>query len=165
MSEFIVSGPHLVPVYHGKVARIVRAEEGDAFFKTHPSLKARTGCYVFAMRSGGGITPLYVGKATKSFGQECFTAHKLGKCNQILADYAKGSLVLFLFESPQGKKAPSYQIDLLENFLIQSALSVNDELLNIKKTKQESWSIRGIIRSNSGKPSKSAKTASSMLGL
>ncbi|MBZ0226633.1 MAG: hypothetical protein K8F51_11785 [Comamonas sp.] len=106
-----------------------------------------------------------MGKATKSFGQECFTSHKLGKCNQILADYTKGSLVLFLFESPQGKKAPTYQIDLLENFLIQSALSVNDELLNIKKTKQESWSIRGLVRSSAGKPSKPAKAAASMLGL
>ncbi|MEN1929812.1 hypothetical protein WCE37_12585 [Luteimonas sp. MJ250] len=165
MSEFIVSGPHVVPVYRGRVSRIVRSEEGDAFFKAHPSLKARNGCYIFAMRSGGGITPIYVGKATKSFDQECFTSHKLGKCNQILADYAKGTLVLFLFESPQGKKAPTYQIDLLENFLIQSALSVNEDLLNIKKTKQEKWSIRGIIRSSAGKRSQSAKSASSMLGL
>lgn len=165
MSEFIVSGPHLVPVYKGKVGRVVRAEEGDSFFREHSALKSRNGCYVFAMRSGGGVTPVYVGKATKSFGQECFTAHKLGKCNEILADYARGSLVIFLFESPVGKKAPTYQIDLLENFLIQSALSVNDGLLNIKKTKQEKWSIRGIIRSNRGKPSKAAKTAATMLGL
>lgn len=165
MSEFIVSGPHRVPVYKGKVSRIVRAEEGDTFFTAHPSLKGKNGCYVFAMRSGGGITPMYVGKATKSFGQECFTSHKLGKCNQILAEYAKGSLILFLFESPQGRKAPTYQIDLLENFLIQSALSVNDELLNIRKTKQEKWSIRGLIRSSAGKPSKSAKAAATMLGL
>ena len=165
MSEFTVSGPYLVPLYKGKVGRIVRTEEGDNFFKTHPSLKARTGCYIFAMRSGGGITPAYVGKATKSFGQECFTSHKLGKCNEILADYSRGSLVLFLFESAPGKRPPTYQIDLLENFLIQSALSVNDDLLNIKKTKQESWSIRGIIRSKGSKASKSAKAASSMLGL
>lgn len=144
---------------------MVRAEEGGAFFKSHPSLKAKTGCYIFAMRSGGGIKPGYVGKATKSFGQECFTPHKLGKCNEILCEYERGSLVIFLFESPPGKKAPTYQIDLLENFLIQSALSVNEYLLNIKKTKQETWSIRGLIRSSRGKPSKSAMSAGSMLGL
>lgn len=165
MSEFIVSGPHLVPMHKGKVARIVRAEEGDTFFHDHPSLRRKTGCYIFAMRSGGGITPVYVGKAAKGFGQECFTSHKLGKCNEILADYSRGSLVVFFFESPSGKKAPTYQINLLENFLIQSALSVNDALLNIKKTKQERWSIRGIIRSNGGKPSKAASSAASMLGL
>lgn len=165
MSEFIVSGPHPVTAYKGKAGRIVRAEEGDEFFKKHPSLKSKNGCYIFAMRSGGGITPMYVGKATKSYGQECFTAHKLGKCNEILADYSRGSLVIFLFESPAGKKTPTYQIDLLENYLIQSALSVNDELLNIRKTKQEKWSIRGLIRSSSGKPSKPTKAAKSMLGL
>lgn len=165
MSEFVVSGPHVVPVYKGKVGRIVRTDEGDKFFDIHPALRTKTGCYVFAVRSGGGMTPMYVGKATKSFGQECFTSHKLGKCNEILADYARGTLVLFLFESPAGKRAPTYQIDLLENFLIQSALSVNEDLLNIKKTKQEKWSIRGVIRSSKGKPSKAAKQASSMLGL
>lgn len=165
MSEFIVSGPHPVPVYKGKVGRIVRAEEGVKFFTHHPSLKAKNGCYVFAMRSGGGIMPMYVGKATKNFGQECFSSHKLGKCNEILANYSKGTLVIFLFESPSGKKAPTYQIDLLENFLIQSALSVNDELLNIKKTKQEKWSIRGLIRSSAGKPTLAAKAAGRMLGL
>jgi hypothetical protein len=164
MSEFLVSGPHAVPVYKGKVGRIVRSEEGDAFFRMHPALKSKKGCYIFAMRSGGGITPMYVGKATKSFGQECFTSHKLGKCNEILADYSRGSLVIFLFESPAGR-APVYQINLLENFLIQSALSVNDELLNIKKTRQEKWSIRGMIRSSHGKPSKACRVAKTMLGL
>ncbi|QSX75740.1 hypothetical protein HIV01_004235 [Lysobacter arenosi] len=166
MSEFIVSGPHVVPVYKGKVGRIVRAEEGEEFFRNHPSLQGRSGCYVFAMRASRGLTPMYVGKATKSFGQECFASHKLGKCNEILADYARGTLVLFMFESPSGRKAPTYQIDLLENFLIQSALSVNDTLLNIKKTKQETWSIRGMIRSSKkGKRSKAASAASNMLGL
>ncbi len=166
MSEFTVSGPHPVPVLKAKVGRLVRAAEGEQFFAMHPSLKSRVGCYVFAMRSGGGIKPAYVGKATKNFGQECFTPHKLGKCNEILSSYSKGTLVLFFFESQNGKRAPTYQINLLENFLIQSALSMNDELLNIKKTKQESWSIRGIIRSKKGgKPSEAAKAAAGMLGL
>ena len=166
MAEFIVSGPHVIPIYQGKSGRIVREEEGREFFTHHPSLGAKRGCYIFAMRSGGGITPTYVGKATKNFSQECFTAHKLGKCNQTLVDYGKGTLVMFLFEPAASKgKAPVNEIGLLENFLIQTALSVNDELLNVKQTKQESWSIRGIIRSGSGKPSKSASLAKSMLGV
>ena len=118
------------------------------------------------MRSGGGVTPMYVGKATKSFSQECFTAHKLGKCNQALVDYGKGTLVMFLFECTNGKgKTPVSQIALLEDFLIQTSLSVNEDLLNVKQTKQASWSIRGIIRSGSGKPSKAAALAKSMLGI
>ena len=166
MAEFPVSGPHVVPIYEGKNGRIVREEEGRDFFVHHPSLGPKRGCYIFAMRSGGGITPTYVGKATKSFAQECFTAHKLGKCNQTLVDYGKGTLVLFLFEPAATKgKTPTNEIGLLENFLIQTALSVNDELLNVKQTKQESWSIRGIIRSGAGKPSKSTALAKTMLGL
>ena len=166
MAEFVVSGPHVVPTYLGKTGRMVREEEGRAFFTHHPSLAPKRGCYIFAMRSGGGITPTYVGKATKSFKQECFTAHKLGKCNQTLVDYGKGTLVMFLFEPAASKgKVPINHIGLLENFLIQTALSVNEDLLNVKQTKQESWSIRGIIRSTAGKPSKPASLAKSMLGI
>lgn len=166
MAEFVVSGPHVVPIYKGKSGRIVREQEGREFFAHHPSLGEKRGCYIFAMRSGGGIKPTYVGKATKSFSQECFTSHKLGKCNQTLVDYGKGTLVIFLFEAIASKgKAPANEIGLIENFLIQTSLSVNEDLLNIKQTKQESWSIRGIIRSGVGKPSKSASLAKSMLHL
>lgn len=166
MTEFVVSGPHVIPVYQGKHGRIVREDEGRAFFATHPSLGKKRGCYIFAVRSGGGITPMYVGKATKNFKQECFTSHKLGKCNQTLVDCGKGTLVMFLFESAASKgKIPITQIRLLEDFLIQTALSVNDELLNVKQTKQASWSIRGIIRSPAGKPSKAATLARRTLGI
>lgn len=161
-----MSGPHIVPVYRGQGGRVVREVDGRAFFNHHPSLKDKKGCYVLAIRSGGGVTPTYVGKATKSFGQECFTTHKLGKCNQSLVDYERGTLVLVLFECPVSKgKTPEKKISLLEDFLIQTALSVNENLLNVKQTKQAEWSIRGIIRSGSGKPSASALIAKRMLGM
>jgi len=166
VTEFVVSGPHDIPIYKGKAGRVVREEEGRSFFQHHPSLGGKKGCYIFAMRSGGGITPTYVGKATRSFAQECFTAHKLGKCNQTLVDYGKGTLVMFLFECANAKgKPPTNQISLLEDFLIQTALSVNEDLLNVKQTKQADWSIRGIIRSGSGKPTRAAALAKSMLGI
>ena len=165
MAAFQVSGPFNVPVYQGANGRIVREEDGAEFFSDHPAHSKKRGCYVFAMRSGGGITPTYVGKATKSFGQECFQGHKLSKCNQTLVDYVKGTLVLFFFEAPLGSKPPKTQIDQLETFLIQTALSANPYLLNIKKTKQELWSITGILRSGSGKPSKAALAARSMLAI
>jgi hypothetical protein len=166
MTEFLVSGPHVIPIYQGKNGRIVREEEGREFFRHHPSLSSKRGCYMFAMRTGRGLTPSYIGKATKTFKQECFTAHKLGKCNQTLVDYGRGTLVMFLFEAKAGRgKAPISQIKLLEDFLIQTAVSVNEDLLNIKSTKQESWSIRGIIRSTAGKPSQPALDAKRALGL
>ena len=118
MTEFFVSGPHEVPLYRGRNGRIVRQEEGSNFFRKHPSLARKRGCYVFAMRSGGGIKPAYVGKASKTFEQECFTAHKLGKCNQVLVDYGSGTLVLVFFVCAKGGKSPTIKIRLLEDFLI-----------------------------------------------
>lgn len=166
MSEFLVSGPFVVPLHKGKAGRIVTAEKGRSFFASHPTLVEKKGCYIFGVRSGGGIIPTYVGKATKSFGQECFTSHKLGKCNESLVEFSKGTLVMFVFAcAPAKGKAPVSQISLLEDFLIQTALSVNDQLLNVRQTKQAEWSIRGIIRSGSGKPSAAASLAKSMLGI
>lgn len=157
MVEFSVHGPFTVPIYRGKVGRIIRAEEGRAFFKTHATWAKRRGCYVFAVRAGRGMTPTYVGKATKSFAQECFTADKLGKCNQTLVDYARGTLVMFLISAPAGRGRPAEkQIDLLEDFLIQVGVAANDDLLNVQGTKQEQWSLSGLVRSNQGRPSLAA---------
>src|SRR6266545_1147983 len=138
MADFLVEGPFEIPVYQGKKGRIVRSEEGDQFFKNRPSLAAKRGCYVFAMRAGGGITPTYVGKATAGFKQECFTAHKLGKCNETLVDYERGTLVAFFVVAPSGRGRPAAkQIGVLEDFLTQAGVAANPTLLNVKGTKQE----------------------------
>lgn len=159
MVEFEVRGPFEIPFYQAKSGcRIVRAEEGREFFKTHSVWAKRRGCYVFAMRAGRGMTPTYVGKATKTFAQECFTADKLGKCNQTLADYQRGTLIVFLVAAPSRRGRPAEkQIELLEDFLIQTGVAANDRLLNVRGTKQARWSLRGIIRGGRGKPSRSAQ--------
>jgi hypothetical protein len=118
------------------------------------------------MRAGKGMTPTYVGKATKSFAQECFTADKLGKCNQTLADYARGTLVVFFITTPPGRgRPPVKQIKALEDFLIQVGVAANDELLNVKGTKQSDWSLAGIIRSNQGRPTAAASAFKSAMKL
>lgn len=166
MAEFVIKGPFPIPVYKGKKGRIVRSEEGDEFFKHHPSLKSRRGCYVFGMRAGGGITPTYVGKATKGFGQECFKAHKLSKCNETLVDYERGTLVVFFIVLPNSPGRPATKlIGLLENFLIQAGVAANPKLLNVKGTKKEKWSIRGVIRASRGRPSKATENFKSAMRL
>ena len=159
MVVFTVAGPHVVPVYKGKKGcRIVRSEEGDAFFRTHHYAAKKRGCYVFAIRAAGGLKPVYVGKATKTFKQECFTAHKLGKCNEALADCGRGTLVLFLIEAPSGQhRPPSKQITLVEDFFIQAGVAVNGNLLNIKGKKQAEWSVKGVIRPTKGPPTLPAR--------
>src|SRR5262245_60180744 len=81
MPEFVVAGPFEVPAHRAKVSRVVRTAEAATFWAKHKAFKTRRGCYVFGIRSGGGIRPMYVGKATKSFGQEVFEPHKLNKYN------------------------------------------------------------------------------------
>lgn len=166
MVDFSVHGPFEVPTYHGKAGRIVRAEEGRSFFETHPTWAKRRGCYVFAMRAGRGMTPTYVGKATRTYGQECFTADKLGKCNQTLVDYERGTLIVFLVAAPAGRGRPAEkQIQLVEDFLIQVGVAANNELLNVEGTKQAGWALTGLIRSSRGRPSEAAKDFKSIMKL
>ena len=107
---------------------------------------------------GGGFTPGYVGKATKSFRQEAFSPHKLAKYQQFLADYVKGTPVLFFLVAPSKKgKVNSKHITALEDFVIQKGIDANPELLNVKGTQQEQWGIQGILRSGQGKPSMAAR--------
>lgn len=164
MKAFKVEGPFVIPVYCGVGGRAVRTAEGREFFDTHPHLKKQTGCYVFAMRSGRGVVPYYVGIATKSFGQECFSHHKLNRCHEILTDYAKGTLVAFFVIAPAGPGRPSTaHLRSLEKYLIHTAMTRNPHLLNVKNTKTEEWSIAGVLRSRQGVPSKAAKAFKSAM--
>ena len=166
MAKFEVDGPLKVPVHEGANGRIVGPDEGDEFFKEHRRLKGRRGCYVFGIRGGRGVTPVYVGKATKTFGQECFTYHKLGKCNKALVECLKGTLVLYFLVAPNGKgRPPTNQIADLESFLIEVSVAKNPGLLNVKGTKRADWSISGVIRAGRGKPPKAARSLKSALGL
>jgi hypothetical protein len=74
-----------------------------------------------------------------------------------LADYAKGTPVIFLVASPVKKGARNLShIGDLEDFLIQTAVSVNPNLLNIQGTAQADWGIAGVIRAGKGKRSNAA---------
>jgi len=166
MTAFQVVGPLVVPVYIGAAARHIRAAEGEEFFINHPAIAKRKGCYVFGSRAGKGIRPVYVGMATKTFDQECFADHKRGKYNEALADYHKGTPVLFFMVQPK-KKGPDnkkHMLDL-ERFLIQTGVAANPELLNVKNTKQEEWGIIGVLRGGAGKPSRSASLFKRMMKL
>jgi hypothetical protein len=161
---FSVSGPLEVPVYRGKAARTLTEENVKEFWRHHPEIGAHRGCYVFAIRAGRGFTPGYVGKATKTFKQETLQPHKLAKYQRFLAEYHKGTPVLFFIVAPKRRgKSNATHIGELEDFLIQVAVAANPHLLNIKGTKEEEWSISGVLRSRQGKRSHSAKQLASTL--
>jgi hypothetical protein len=161
---FSVHGPVEVPVYEGIAGRAIAPDNIEEFWKANPSLKSRRGCYVFGIRAGGGFTPGYVGKATKSFKQEVFTGHKLAKYHQFLVDYAKGTPVLFFLLYPAKKGKPNTKhIAALENHLIQLGMTANQDLLNVKGTQVEEWGITGMLRAARGKPSKATRYFKTMM--
>jgi hypothetical protein len=154
---FVVEGPREVPFYQGKAGRTITDDNVREFWKINAEFGSRKGCYVFGIRAGGGFRPAYVGKATKSFRQEVFTHHKLTRYQQFLADFLKGTPVLFFVVAPKRKGAANAShISELEDFLIQAGLVANPDLLNIKGTKTEEWGIAGVLRGGQGKPSKGA---------
>ncbi|MCZ6653866.1 MAG: hypothetical protein O7D91_12670 [Planctomycetota bacterium] len=166
MAKFQVQGPFEVPVYRGSAGRIIGASEGRRFFQAHKAHEKRVGCYIFGMRAGRGMTPAYVGKATKGFGQECFTPHKLEKYNQCLVDYERGTPILFFLELPNRRGATNVKhVKELESFLVQIGVASNVDLLNVQGTRVAEWSITGVLRGGSGVPSRAAKEFKKLMNL
>lgn len=156
-TSFVVYGPYAVPFNKKAAAKTMNQACAKVFWEWWPQHAKDRGCYIFAM-GNKGLTPGYVGKATKSFKQEAFTPDKLHKYQQFLADFKVGQPVMFFVTAPKKAGKPNGRhIGQLENFLIQAALTANSELLNIKGTKQAAWSVVGILRSGKGKPSAAAK--------
>jgi hypothetical protein len=148
MTDFIVEGPYEIATYKAKQGRRINEEEGRAFFEGCADLAFEKGCFIFATRAGRGYRPWYVGKATKSFRQECFTHHKLNKFNKCLADRVRCTPVLFFVvaKNARGMKGDNHIADV-ERFLIQNAMAANPDLLNIRGTRAADWSIAGVFPS------------------
>ena len=116
-------------------------------------LAAEKGCYVFAMRTKA-LTPIYVGKATKTFKQEAFNPSNRHKYHNGFSEYAKGTpLMYFVVHPAQRGKTNSKQIGEIEDFLIQAGVAKNPNIQNIKGTTKPDWSIKGVVRSAAGKRS------------
>jgi len=147
-----------VPYYQGSAGRTITDENVREFWEKNADIADERGCYVFGIRAGRGLTPAYVGKATGSFRREAFAFHKLTRYQQFLADYQKGTPVLFFIVAPVKRGAPNRtRIAELEEFLIQTGQAANPHLLNIKGTKAEEWGIAGVLRGGKGKRSSGAR--------
>jgi hypothetical protein len=104
---FAVDGPYDVPCYQGSGGRTITDENTQEFWKNNPHIAMERGCYVFGIRAGRGFTPAYVGKASKSFKQEVFSPHKLSRYQQFLADYRRGTPIMFFVVAPKKRGAPN----------------------------------------------------------
>ncbi len=166
MAKFEVIGPMKVPVTLKKAAKIIEKEDIKSFWNENGDFKNRKGCYVFSFKASRGYKPIYAGKATKSFYQEVFANAKLLKYQTAFADQLRGAPVLFFISENIKKGATNKkEIDELETFLIRCGKSVNEKILNERKTKFENWAISGVLGNGRGRPSKSAKIFKKTMGI
>lgn len=160
-------GPIDIDYHDAKAAKCILPENKKEFFDRldKHGLSDKQGCYVFAMRSGKGFTPWYVGKATKTMSQECMTQDKLEKFSRVFAAGTHGSPVMF-FVVPEGtkNKVPMKICDEIETELIQYALNKNPGLLNVQKTSVPEWTIDGVIRGKQ-KPTNEERDFKIMMGI
>ena len=166
MSEFTVEGPYNIPIEKHPGGRTIPKDLGS-FWTLTGNLGERRGCYVFAFRVGKGYKPVYVGKATKGFEQECFAHHKIAShYYPALHRLANRPPVMFFIcqEVRKGKPNES-EIRDIESFLTKLAAAKNPDLSNVKGKKLPEWSIQGVVRSGKGKPTGAAKALKKMLGL
>src|SRR5580658_6073510 len=147
-TSFRTRGPFEIRLVKNK--RLIRPGCPEFRFKPKvDELASQRGCYLFAIRAGKGITPVYIGKATKNFKQECFAPSKIAyHYGPALLEYKKGRPALFLVVLKRTKgKVNKRAIAKVELFLIQNAMKKNSDLSNIKGKREERWSIGGVIRS------------------
>ncbi len=77
------------------------------------------GCYVFSVKTGRGLEPTYVGKATKTFNQETFNPTNKHKYHDGFSEYARGLPIMFFVAHPDQKgKTSEKKIEKIEQFLI-----------------------------------------------
>lgn len=155
MASFSVHGPFRVNFEKRKGGRTLTFEDfwlpgSDAHY-----LSDECGCYVFAIRAGSGLQPIYVGKATKTFEQETFNPANKHKYHNGFSEYGKGTPLMYFVVHPHQKgRVNCKQITEIEDFLIQAAVAKNPNLQNVRGAQLPQWSIKGVIRSGVGKPSK-----------
>jgi len=166
MTQFICHGPYKIPTTKQHVGRTISKSNVSQFWKLSAINAAGVGCYVFAMRAGQSVKPLYVGRATKSFAQEAFATDKLNKYYTGLAQYKKGTPVLFFIGHPPSKKGmPNIKhIKALERLLIQQGALANPHLMNVQHNSIPKWGISGVLRSTTKKPTSNAKALRSCMG-
>jgi len=165
MASFEIHGPFKIPYEKRKGGRTLVFDK----FWDEPSdanyLSEERGCYVFGIRNRA-LTPIYVGKATKSFRQETFNGTNRYKYHSGFSNYGKGAPVMYFVVHPR-RKGPVNQkyIAEIEDFLIQAGVAKNPDLQNVKGTHQPGWSIKGVIRHGAGKRSNAEIQFSSLFDI
>src|SRR5579864_4552680 len=94
MASFEVHGPFRIVFEKRKGGRTLVFDDFWSKDAEAHYLAGERGCYVFAMQNRG-LTPIYVGKATKSFKQETFNAANRNKYHNGFSEYARGTPLMY----------------------------------------------------------------------
>jgi hypothetical protein len=135
------------------------------------------GCYVFGVKSSGAgrVIPWYVGKAERqSVLKEATNAQHLQLYNEIFDGYKRGHPALYFMPAVTQGGSPKVPIkgpgsmpavEFLEDWLISTALQVNANLWNIRKTKMlRELYVRGIFNPKTGDLTTPATSLKDCLG-
>ena len=154
MASFEVDGPFDITVEKRPGGKFLVFDDFWDDDSAAAHLAEGRGCYVFAISAGGGLKPIYVGRATKSFRQETFNPTNRHKYHNGFSEYERGRPVMyFVVHPPQRGPTHARHIEEIEDFLIQAGVAKNPGLQNVRGTGTPSWSIKGVIRSGVGKRS------------
>lgn len=172
--RFDVAGPFDIS-RHGKKRNITKESLlslKDQLEEWEEGLSEACGCYVFAKRAGGGITPWYVGQACRRpMLKEALNSDNLAKYNKVLDD-DKGTPLLFVVptRTPTGKlrKRPQNggltSLTFLERWLIAAAIEKNPGLINSKETKfLRNLHVVGIFNAKKGESTAASQELSKTL--
>jgi hypothetical protein len=163
MSQFIVSEICEIPFSIKNGIKCLEKEHINDFWVIHPHYATKNGCYIFAIRNRG-LTPYYVGKSSTRFQLESFTTDKILKYQRVLLSNTHGTpVMIFISQSNSRTRVSDKKLTQLESYLIQSAASANQKLVNIHGKSKPSWSIRGITERTKGGPRKTEKAFLGML--
>ncbi len=144
--------------------REVVGKELRRWLSTEP-MGTNRGVYIFALRTGRGTKPWYVGKTWGSFAGECSQPHKLLKYQRAMA-LSKGTPLLYLLVDPSKKKANRRAIKMLEEELIAWAYERNPRLVNDQgKEPAIRVGVQGVFEGKQGKPSPAARGVRKTLGI
>jgi len=164
---FDVFGPYEIPVVKEIAGRYISNGCPNFWKEPEPSeFRKERGCYLFALRAAKGYKPVYIGMATRTFGQECFQPHKIaGHYNPSLAKAQRGTPVMFFLvaERKRERVNKSTLMDL-ERTMIRWAGDKNPELSNKNNKTVYTWGIHGVEGGKVGKPGRAAQQFRKAIG-
>lgn len=177
MITFTVVGPIEAPLKRAKYGWQLSFGNGHSSIKKRDfwqnnselnTIRTSKGLYVFALQTPNGYVPIYVGKATKGkgFEGEALNTSNIGKVLNGLANFPKGTPVIFFVVHPKQRgRANTRIIEKIETQLIALAAYKNPDLANIKGHPCRNWAIQGVLSSNRGNPSEATEGLRDALGL